>query len=108
MGTPVSASGPPTVSVIVPARNEEASLGACLDSLIAQTGISMEIIVVDDESTDSTRAIAKSFLGVRVIDPGPPPPGWIGKNNAVAAGAREATGPWLLFTDADTVHKHGS
>ena len=49
------------VSVIVPARNEEACLGSCLQSLIAQTGVSFEIIVVDDGSTDRTREIAQSF-----------------------------------------------
>jgi glycosyltransferase involved in cell wall biosynthesis len=96
------------VSVIVPARNEEASLRACLESLLAEVGIEFEIIVVDDGSTDRTRAIAQSFPDVRVIAPGPLPPGWTGKNNAVAAGAREARGEWLLFTDADTVHKPGS
>src|SRR6201998_3437561 len=108
METPVPASRRPSVSVIVPARNAEASLRACLESLLAQVGIEFEIIVVDDGSTDGTRAIAESFAGVRVIHPGPLPPGWTGKNNAVTAGAREARGEWLLFTDADTVHKAGS
>ncbi len=93
------------VSVIVPARNEEASLGACLESLAAQTGVSFEIIVVDDGSADRTRAIAGSFTGVRIIDPGPLPPDWTGKNNALVAGAAQARGEWLLFTDADTVHR---
>lgn len=96
------------VSVIVPARNEEASLGACLESLVAQTGVRVEIIVVDDGSTDGTREIAQSFTGVRVLEPTPLPPGWSGKNNALMAGAREARGNWLLFTDADTVHRPGS
>ena len=98
----------PQVSVIVPARNEEASLPACLGSLVSQAGISFEIIVVDDGSTDRTRQIAASIPGVRVIEPGPLPAGWTGKNNAVVAGAREARGNWLLFTDADTVHKPDS
>ena len=80
------------VSVIVPARNEEASLGACLESLVAQTGVSFEIIVVDDGSTDRTREIAQSFPGVRVIDPGPCRPGWTGKNNALVAGATAGSG----------------
>src|SRR5437660_1615631 len=108
MGTPVPVSRWPSVSVVVPDRNEEASLRACLESLLAQVGIEFEIIVVDDGSTDGTRGIAQSFSDVRVITPGPLPPGWTGKNNAVAAGAREARGEWLLFTDADTVHQPGS
>jgi cellulose synthase/poly-beta-1,6-N-acetylglucosamine synthase-like glycosyltransferase len=103
-------SDSPTVSIIVPARNEEASLKNCLASLIAQTGIPFEIIVVDDHSTDHTRAIASSFpqQTVRVIEAPPLPPGWTGKNNAVTSGARIARGSWLLFTDADTVHLPGS
>jgi glycosyltransferase involved in cell wall biosynthesis len=94
----------PTVSVIVPARNEEACLGACLESLAAQTGVDFEIIVVNDASTDHTREIARSFPRVYVVDADAPPSGWTGKNNAMAAGARVARGQWLLFTDADTVH----
>lgn len=97
-----------TVSVIVPARNEEASLGDCLNSLVTQTGVDFEIILVDDHSTDRTHEIALSFPGVRVIEAGPLPAGWTGKNNAVATGARQARGEWLLFTDADTIHLPGS
>ena len=100
----------PTVSVIIPARNEEGCLGDCLQSLVAQSGVQFEIIVVDDHSTDRTREIAQSFPHdkVRVIDAGPLPQGWTGKNNAVICGAQQARGPWLLFTDADTVHLPGS
>ena len=98
----------PVVSVIVPARNEELSLRACLESLGGQTGILFEIIVVDDGSTDRTREIAGSFPSVKVIEAPPLPPGWSGKNNAVTAGARVARGRWLLFTDADTVHRPAS
>jgi glycosyltransferase involved in cell wall biosynthesis len=101
-------SSRPTVSVIVPARNEEACLGVCLESLAGQTGVTSEIILVDDASNDRTREIAQSFPSVRVVDAGPPPSGWTGKNNAVAAGARVAGGEWLLFTDADTTHRPGS
>ncbi len=97
-----------TVSVIVPARNEEACLTDCLQSLVAQTGVAFEIIVVDDHSTDHTREIAASFPAVRVIEAGPLPEGWTGKNNAVTTGARAARGEWLLFTDADTLHLPGS
>ena len=96
------------MSVIVPARDEEACLGGCLQSLTGQGGVSFEIIVVNDGSTDRTRDIAQSFPGVHVIDAGAPPSGWTGKNNAMAEGAGVSTGQWLLFTDADTVHKPGS
>jgi hypothetical protein len=98
----------PAVSVIVPARNEEASLGACLQSLVSQRGVDYEIIVVDDGSTDRTRQIAQSLAGVRVIEASSLAPGATGKSNALACGAREARGQWLLFTDADTVHLPGS
>jgi glycosyltransferase involved in cell wall biosynthesis len=98
----------PEVSVIVPARNEEASLADCLQSLMTQDDVAFEIIVVDDGSTDRTREIAESFAGVRVIAAPPLPAGWTGKNNAVVAGAAAARGSWLLFTDADTVHVAGS
>ena len=98
----------PEVSVVVPARNEEDSLAACLESLDAQQNARFEIIVVDDGSTDRTAAIARSFAGIRLIEPGPLPDGWSGKSNAVYAGAQQARGEWLLFTDADTVHVPGS
>ena len=98
----------PIVSVIVPARNEEVCIERCLQSLVEQTGIPFEIIVVDDGSTDATRKIAESFSAVRVMAAPPLPDGWCGKSNAVAFGARHARGDWFLFTDADTVHKPGS
>ena len=104
----IETAGAVTVSVIVPARNEEACLATCLTSLAAQSGVSFEIIVVNDHSTDRTREIAKSFPGVRVVEAGPLPQGWTGKNNAVTTGARQARGEWLLFTDADTTHLPGS
>jgi glycosyltransferase involved in cell wall biosynthesis len=98
----------PLVSVIVPARNEEPSLSRCLQSLVSQQGVSSEVLVVDDGSTDRSRQIAESTPGVRVVDAGPLPAGWSGKVNAMLAGARVAQGDWLLFTDADTVHRPGS
>ncbi len=102
----------PAVSVIVPARNEEACLGRCLESLVTQQGIPFEIIVVDDGSTDRTEEIARSFCGkgaALTMMPAPSlPENWTGKNNAMAAGAKIAKGKWLLFTDADTFHKPGS
>ena len=70
--------------------------------------MALEIIVADDGSTDRTREIALGFAGVRVISPGPLLDGWTGKNNALVAGTKEARAQWLLFTDADTIHKPGS
>src|SRR5205823_6202747 len=117
----MSAETNPVISVIVPARNEEACLALCLRSLVAQTGVAFEMIVVDDASTDRTGEIARSFIssqsgpsdvtslaGMTVISAPPLPENWTGKNNAMAAGAKIARGKWLLFTDADTVHKTGS
>jgi glycosyltransferase involved in cell wall biosynthesis len=92
------------VSVIVPARNEQDCLADCLRTLTAQQGVSYEIIVVDDHSTDATETIAASFP-VRVIKADPLPRGWSGKCNAAWSGARIAKGNWLLFTDADTKHE---
>jgi len=101
------------LTVIVPARNEEDSLGACLESLVAQSdtgfklGEEWELIVVNDHSTDRTAEIARSFAGVTVMDAGKLEHGWTGKANACWTAARKARGRWLLFTDADTVHEPG-
>ena len=101
---------PPTVTVqvIIPARNEEDCIGRCLNSLVRQTGISYQITLVDDGSTDRTRAIAESFPGVRVISAGEPQRGLSGKCNALIRGVEGASAEWLLFTDADTFHYPGS
>ncbi len=114
--------GAPEVSVIVPARNEEACLADCLRSLVDQPGPAYEVILVDDHSTDSTRAIAESFCSptlsqktrkdgaptIRVLSAGELPHGWNGKCSAVWSGAKAAKGKWLLFTDADTRHSPDS
>ena len=97
-----------TVDVIIPARNEEDCLGRCLQSLVTQQGISFQITVVDDGSTDRTRAIAESFPGVRVLSAGELKPGMTGKVNALVTGAKGSSAEWLLFTDADTFHYPGS
>jgi hypothetical protein len=93
-----------TVQVVVPARNEEDSISRCLQSLVGQQGIEFSITVIDDGSTDRTRAIAESFAPVRVISAPEPASGMTGKCNALIHGARGATAKWLLFTDADTFH----
>jgi cellulose synthase/poly-beta-1,6-N-acetylglucosamine synthase-like glycosyltransferase len=91
------------VSIIVPARNEAHNLPALLGSLRALDPAPLEILVVDDHSTDGTGAIAAG-AGARVISPPPLPAGWNGKPWACRTGAAEARGEYLLFTDADTVH----
>lgn len=101
------------LSVIVPARNEEANIGACLESLTAQSeeifqlGRDWELVVVDDHSSDRTAEIARGFSDVTVISADKLQPGWTGKASAVWTAARKARGKWLLFTDADTIHEPG-
>jgi glycosyl transferase family 2 len=97
-----------TVQVIIPARNEEDCILRCLQSLSAQQGISFEIIVVDDGSTDRTRAIAESVPGVCTIEAGDPAGGVSGKCNALIVAGKLVTAEWVLFTDADTFHYPGS
>jgi len=94
------------VSVIVPARNEAGRLEPALRSLERQRHPSVEVIVVDDESTDGTYAEAcrNTSERVRVVRGAPLPAGWIGKTWANHQGAEAASGGWLLFTDADVVH----
>ncbi|MBI2183620.1 MAG: glycosyltransferase [Thaumarchaeota archaeon] len=101
----------PLVSVVIPARNEEKNLARTLESVTAQDYPNIEVIVVDDASTDSTLSIARSYASrdkrIRVLEVDTHPEGWIGKTWACQQGAKEARGEWLLFTDADTNHaKH--
>jgi len=88
----------------VPARNEEEVIAACIESLAAQPEIG-EILVVNDQSTDKTAEIVRGLTakvpGLRLLETREVPSGWVGKNNAVFLGAKEAKSPWLLFTDAD-------
>ena len=99
------------VSAIIPARNEEAVIAACVESLVPQTNIN-EILVIDDQSTDRTadvvRALALRYPQLRLLQIGQLPVGWVGKNYAVWMGARQAQGDWFLFTDADAVHESDS
>jgi glycosyltransferase involved in cell wall biosynthesis len=99
------------VSAIIPARNEEASIARAVESVAAQPEIT-EIIVVDDQSTDRTASIladlATRIPKLKILHTRALPPGWVGKNYAVALGAEAAQSDWLLFTDADTCHMPGS
>lgn len=88
-----------TVSVVIPARDEEARLGPCLEALRGEPVD--EVIVVDDQSSDGTAALAASF-GSTVVRGEPLPEGWAGKAWALEQGLRAATGDWVVFFDADT------
>ncbi|MGQ9560069.1 MAG: glycosyltransferase [Candidatus Oleimicrobiaceae bacterium] len=96
----------PRVSVLVPARNEESDIAACLSSLRAQNYSNFEVLVLDDHSADGTRAAIEKVNndGVRVLSARPIPPGWNGKPWACQQLAAAASGELLFFTDADTVH----
>jgi glycosyltransferase involved in cell wall biosynthesis len=99
------------ISAIVPARDEEAVIRACIESLALEAEIS-EIIAVNDQSSDRTLGILQDLERriprLRVVDAPPPAPGWVGKNHAVWVGAQQASGEWLLFTDADAVLEAGA
>jgi chlorobactene glucosyltransferase len=100
------------VSILVPARNEERSIGDCVSSLLSQEYPDFELLVLDDSSTDRTAAIIGDLIAPhprhRLLTGAPLPEGWTGKNWACHQLSQAATGDWLLFTDADTVHSPGA
>jgi chlorobactene glucosyltransferase len=100
------------VSILVPARDEERSIAACVSSLLSQDYPGFELLILDDASTDRTAAIAASLIPIdsphRLLTGAPLPAGWTGKNWACHQLSQAATGDWLLFTDADTVHSPGA
>jgi chlorobactene glucosyltransferase len=100
------ASGP-LVSVIIPARNESATIATVIGSILATTYRPFELLVVDDRSTDDTTAIVGRFAAdtrLRLVRGEELPAGWFGKPWACFQGYRQARGEILLFTDADTRH----
>ncbi|HEX5577783.1 MAG TPA: glycosyltransferase family A protein, partial [Gemmatimonadaceae bacterium] len=100
-------SDAPALSVVIPARNEARNIERCVRSVLSTTYPSVEVIVVDDHSTDGTGEIARRIAAedarVRVVDNEPLPDGWFGKQWACENGARASTGEIILFADADTV-----
>jgi chlorobactene glucosyltransferase len=98
----------PLVSVIIPARNEARNIVRCVGSVLASCYPALEVIVVDDHSSDGTGELARELAAVdvrlRVVDAPDLPPGWFGKQWACATGAGAARGELLVFTDADTRH----
>ncbi len=110
-------SGTPRVSIIVPARNEERDIEQSLTTLLELDYDNYEVIAVNDRSTDHTgeimeRVAARSTDGgngrLRVIHHRELPAGWLGKTHAMWTATNEATGDWLLFTDADVLFKPSS
>ena len=97
------------VSILVPARDEEANIERCIQSLLSQDYPDFEVLVLDDESTDRTRiileALARCDSRLRVLNGRPLEAGWLGKNWACAQLATQAAGGLLFFTDADTFHR---
>lgn len=96
---------PKAVSVLIPARNEELNLPACLDAVLRQGETVMEVLVCDDHSTDATARVVRDYAAhdgrVRLIGGAALPEGWCGKNFACAQLAAAARAEWLLFLDAD-------
>ena len=92
-------------SVVIAARDEEARIEQTLRRLLAQQGVDLEFIIVDDRSTDRTgdilQRLAKEDARIQVKRVEVLPPGWLGKCHACHVGANAATGEWILFTDAD-------
>ena len=94
----------PSISIIIPARNEENALPNLLNSLSGQLSRKDEVIVVDDHSEDKTKEVAENS-GVKVLESLPTPEGWMGKTWACFQGAKIASGEILVFLDADTLLK---
>lgn len=94
----------PSVSICIPARNEQHALTECLDAVLASSYQRLEVIVLDDTSGDNTSALIKSFAseGVRFVQGAPLTPGWLGKNHALQGLLEQASGTYLLFMDVDT------
>jgi cellulose synthase/poly-beta-1,6-N-acetylglucosamine synthase-like glycosyltransferase len=127
---PVSASGNPRVSIIVPARNEEETIEQALSTLLSLDYDNYEVIAVNDRSTDRTGELMERVqknLGSFENNLRPPvqnvgrkgrpltvihhrdlPAGWLGKTHAMWTAANQANGDWLLFTDADVLFKRDS
>ena len=112
---PATANGEPKVSIIVPARNEAESIRATLKQLLALDYSNYEVVAVNDRSTDSTGQIMEEVASscgagarakrLQVIHISELPAGWLGKTHAMWTAGKQATGDWLLFTDADVLFK---
>lgn len=99
----------PSISILIPARNEERNIRRCVGSLLKQNYPNFEIIVLDDDSSDRTAEIvvklSRNYERIGIVKGEKLPPGWNGKNWACHQLSGLAKGEWFLFTDADTTHK---
>ena len=102
----------PTLSVIIPALNEEGAVENSLGSVLAQDYPGLEVIAINDRSTDRTGAILdrmqEEYPQLQVVHIETLPAGWLGKNHALYLGAQKARSEWLLFTDADVKFEPGA
>ncbi|MGD0467601.1 MAG: glycosyltransferase family 2 protein [Terriglobales bacterium] len=112
---PATPNGEPKVSIIIPARNEEEDIRSTLVQLLALDYSNYEIIAVNDRSTDRTGQIMDEVAAssqahglLKVIHISELPSGWLGKTHAMWTAGQQATGDWLLFTDADVLFKPDS
>ncbi len=97
-----------TITVVVPARNEEPHIRACLESLLAQDYSGLRVVAVDDRSEDATAAVMEELAmanadRLRVLQVAELPPEWLGKTHAMAMAAELSASEFLLFTDADVL-----
>jgi chlorobactene glucosyltransferase len=104
-------ASPPLISVLIPARDEENNIGACLESLRLQDYPNFEVLVLDDNSQDGTATVISKLAAkdsrIKLLNGSPLPDDWAGKPFACYQLAKQASGDWLLFVDADTVHDPG-
>ena len=115
---PMSPREGPDLTVVVPARDEEANIEPCLRSLLASTGVALQIIAIDDRSSDLTGALMDAVAAevrasssphrLEVIHITELPEGWLGKPYALRVGAKRASAPWILFTDGDVLFDPGA
>lgn len=101
---PIDDKDLPTISVCIPARNETNVMAECIETVLASDYPKLEIIVLDDNSTDNTSHLIRAFAhsGVRFIEGKLPPDGWLGKNYALKRLLDESSGRYILFMDVDT------
>jgi glycosyltransferase involved in cell wall biosynthesis len=111
LGFPEATTVKGLVTALVPARNEEFAIAACIQSLAVQPEIG-QILVIDDQSSDATARIVQDLMQkipqLQLLQAGDLPEGWVGKNHALWTGVQQAKGEWFLFTDADAMHSSDS